>query len=262
MSASGNTLAYFLPKDAQFANPQTRQASLTKIGNKDVLQFKNGLPSTRAYFEGVLPRSSTNGFTSTTGIKVLVGWRGDPTLAGKVKWAAAWDYAGQTDLLDPTVDNFAAIPATIGNIAANEVATSTTANATTVGGMNYTLLTCTLANIENSNAITGATNANPIVITTTGNHGFSTGQVITVASVGGNTNANQTSAITVLSPTTFSIAVAGNAAYTSGGTASPYATAPAVGDHFRLRIRRVTEDTTNDTLAGIAYLCSVELYDY
>lgn len=67
--------------------------------------------------------------------------------------------------------------------------------------------------------VTGATNANPIVITTSTNHGFNSGDTATVAGVGGNTNANGTYVVTYLSPTTFSLNNrAGNAAYTAGGT--------------------------------------------
>lgn len=39
-------------------------------------------------------------------------------------------------------------------------------------------------------------------------------------------------------------------------------TSPAVGDFYRLRIRRKVEDTTNDTMNDIAYLHYVELVDY
>lgn len=65
--------------------------------------------------------------------------------------------------------------------------------------------------------VSNATNVNPIVITTTTNHGITTGQPVTVSGVGGNTNANGDHIATQLSPTTFSIPVAGNGAYTSGG---------------------------------------------
>lgn len=66
--------------------------------------------------------------------------------------------------------------------------------------------------------VTGATNATPIVITTS-NHGLNTGDSITVASVGGNTNANGTWVVTRVSSSTFSLdGSAGNSAYTSGGT--------------------------------------------
>ena len=65
--------------------------------------------------------------------------------------------------------------------------------------------------------LSGATNANPIVVTTTANHGITTGQPVVISGVGGNTNANGSFIATYLSNTTFSIPVAGNGAYTSGG---------------------------------------------
>lgn len=72
--------------------------------------------------------------------------------------------------------------------------------------------------------ITAASNATPIVITSTA-HGLATGDRVTIASVGGNTNANGDWKVVVLTANTFSIyteagvAGAGNSAYTSGGTA-------------------------------------------
>lgn len=80
--------------------------------------------------------------------------------------------------------------------------------------------------------VTGATNTNPIQITTAvliNNapqaypHLFQTGLSVTLSGVGGNTAANTTAVITVTGPNTFTIPVAGNGAYTSGGIASPNA---------------------------------------
>jgi hypothetical protein len=81
-----------------------------------------------------------------------------------------------------------------------------------------------------SGVITGATNATPIVITDVA-HGLSSGDTVSVFSVGGNTGANSTSAnpiwyVTVLTADTFALysdvarvtGVAGTGAYTSGGT--------------------------------------------
>lgn len=73
------------------------------------------------------------------------------------------------------------------------------------------------AALAESGSVSNATNASPIVITSTANHGITTGQPVTVSGVGGNTNANGDHIATQLSPTTFSIPVAGNAPYTSGG---------------------------------------------
>lgn len=69
--------------------------------------------------------------------------------------------------------------------------------------------------------INGATNATPIVLSFASAHGLIVGQVVTVASVGGNTNANGTWEISVVSDTTHMTLLnsAGNSAYTSGGTA-------------------------------------------
>jgi uncharacterized protein len=79
---------------------------------------------------------------------------------------------------------------------------------------------------SNTVNITGASNATPIVITAAA-HGFVDGQQVTIASVGGNTNANGTYYVKKLSSSTFELYTnaglttgrAGNAAYTSGGTA-------------------------------------------
>lgn len=65
---------------------------------------------------------------------------------------------------------------------------------------------------------TSGNGVSPISITTSGNHGLTTGDMVTVSGVGGNTNANQTNvACTVTGNTTFTITGTGNGAYTSGG---------------------------------------------
>lgn len=53
--------------------------------------------------------------------------------------------------------------------------------------------------------VTGATNTSPIVITTSTNHGFTTGNTVTVLGVQGQTGANGTWVVTVLSPTTLQL---------------------------------------------------------
>lgn len=70
--------------------------------------------------------------------------------------------------------------------------------------------------------VNAATNATPIVITTTADHLLVDGDVVTVASVGGTTAANGTFVVDVLSSTTFSlVGSVGNGVYTSGGTVTP-----------------------------------------
>lgn len=66
-------------------------------------------------------------------------------------------------------------------------------------------------------SITGATNASPIVVTSTA-HGLNSGTRVTVQGVGGNTNANADWIITVIDANTFSLnGSSGNSNYTSGG---------------------------------------------
>ena len=66
--------------------------------------------------------------------------------------------------------------------------------------------------------VTGATNTSPVVITTTSANGLSTGDHVTVADVRGNTAANGTFTVTVLSATGFQLdGTTGNGAYTGGG---------------------------------------------
>lgn len=68
--------------------------------------------------------------------------------------------------------------------------------------------------------ITNATNASPIVITTSTPHGFVTGQIVNIGGVQGNLNANGTFTITLLTGTTFSLdGSVGNGVYTGGGIA-------------------------------------------
>ena len=73
-------------------------------------------------------------------------------------------------------------------------------------------------------AITGATNATPIVITTGSAHGLTTGDVVIIVGVGGNTAANGRFSVTVVDTDEFSLQdadtganIAGNGTYTSGG---------------------------------------------
>lgn len=74
------------------------------------------------------------------------------------------------------------------------------------------------ASQRDTGSITGATNASPIVITST-SHGLQTGDRLTVVNVGGNTAANGTFTITKVDANSFSLDDStGNGAYTSGGT--------------------------------------------
>jgi hypothetical protein len=104
-------------------------------------------------------------------------------------------------------------------------------------------------------AVTGATNASPIVVTTAA-HGFSTGDVVTIASVGGNTAANGTFRVTVVSSTTFSLqGSVGNGTYTSGGTVAKWnrvQKAARDGGAGRIRGWRLTTNSTNVTASSFS----------
>ena len=70
-----------------------------------------------------------------------------------------------------------------------------------------------------SGNVSGATKATPIVIATSAASGLSTGAIVTIAGVKGNTAANGIWHITVVDPTHFSLnGSVGNANYTSAGT--------------------------------------------
>lgn len=87
-------------------------------------------------------------------------------------------------------------------------------------------------------AISGATNAAPIVITNAASS-FVVGQVVVVAGVVGNTNANGTWEISaVTSTTTTLLNSTGNAAYTSGGTI-------ALINKYRSTVKQAPTVTTN-----------------
>lgn len=90
--------------------------------------------------------------------------------------------------------------------------------------------------------ITNATNATPIVITKN-SHGFEDGDTVFIANVGGNTAANGYRIVSASTANTFAlldldgISVAGNGAYTTGGTVTRYFGGGrfqtlAVGDSF------------------------------
>lgn len=67
-------------------------------------------------------------------------------------------------------------------------------------------------------SVTTATNASPIVVTSSTNHNLVSGQLVTINGVTGNTNANGTWPIIVISPTAFSLTGStGNGTYVSGG---------------------------------------------
>lgn len=114
---------------------------------------------------------------------------------------------------------------------------------------------CVLVDLDDyALTVAGATNATPIVITTSSSHGLSSGDSVAIAGVGGNTNANGVFSITVLSSTTFSLQnvregtdIAGNGAYTTGG----YVIKLSV-DEFLSDIPAGARVATSASLSGVA----------
>lgn len=77
--------------------------------------------------------------------------------------------------------------------------------------------------------ITDATNATPIVITSSVAHGFTTDQTVTISGVVGNTAANGVFKLTVVNATQYSLqGSAGNGAYVSGGDANTWSLSSTV----------------------------------
>jgi len=69
--------------------------------------------------------------------------------------------------------------------------------------------------------VANATNQSPIKITTASAHGYTTGQLVQISNVGGNTAANGVFTVTVVNTTDFTLdGTAGNGFYTSGGQTS------------------------------------------
>ena len=72
--------------------------------------------------------------------------------------------------------------------------------------------------LKDTGSISNATNASPIVITST-SHGLTTGALVTVAGVTGNTSANGVFNVTRIDSNSFSLdGSSGNGAYAGGGT--------------------------------------------
>ena len=90
-------------------------------------------------------------------------------------------------------------------------------------GITSTLLSFEGQTVTYGRAVTGATNATPIVITSTA-HGYANGDIVTIKGVGGNTAANGEYKVASVAANTFALTnvttganIAGNGAYTSGG---------------------------------------------
>ena len=102
-----------------------------------------------------------------------------------------------------------------------------------------------------TSTISNATNATPIVITTSAAHLYASGDTVVITGVTGNTAANGTFVIAVTGSTSFTLTGSvGNGAYAGGGTAKdinllPFAATPSNGDVF-------TVDQLNTYLQNLA----------
>ncbi len=85
---------------------------------------------------------------------------------------------------------------------------------------NFSPISAVYTPVTASGTITGVTSATPMVVTTSGAHGLTTGTVVKIVGVGGSDEANNTWGITVLTATTFSLegSVSPSVDYTGGGT--------------------------------------------
>jgi len=101
-------------------------------------------------------------------------------------------------------------------------------------GWLYMYVDSTGTRLKRNIQISGATNANPCVITTLLNHNLQTGDQVNIFGVGGMTQLNdQVAFVTVLSPTTFSLNGVDSTAYgayTSGGYAATAESAKIIID--------------------------------
>jgi len=145
VAASNNTLAVWTPKDATV--PFGGQAPLVKINSGVFLAFGPNAVAPDAKvpeyveFMAVLPRSSVNGYTGTTGIKVVITWASrNKVTTGNVVWGAELLNVGATDLPDPTVD--------LWNTSSYEVTGTSGANSSTAGGLVQVTINVTVANIK------------------------------------------------------------------------------------------------------------------
>lgn len=86
--------------------------------------------------------------------------------------------------------------------------------------------------------VTNATNASPIIITTSSNHGWVTGAYVVISGVAGNDAANGTWRIEVVNSTQFRLlGSVGNGNYTGGGTAQRIVSARAVPSYMGMMRR-------------------------
>lgn len=190
---------------------------------------------------GFLDFAATGTVTTTAanGVSVVQPVSPDPSVPGQnPNGTPTW-----LDILADSVYNVQRITATqapgilaIANTTANTygplpAGTYHVSNQTTGAGYsNSAALTIAPAALV-GNGIVGASNTNPITITTATAHGLTTGAVVYITGVAGNLGANGFWAVSVTSATTFVLVGAVNTgSYTTGGTVNVCTTAPFIAD--------------------------------
>lgn len=114
---------------------------------------------------------------------------------------------------------------------------------------------------SNTRTIAGATNASPIIITTTATHGFNTGDRVTVVDVLGNDAANATWYIEVLGDMTFSLLTSeGDGDYVSGGTVEKrdaFISLPSDFDHDLFEVFSVSQVMKLNIRSNLKAMCAL-----
>ena len=134
-----------IPSGGQVSLQKVNLSTGSQYGGIDCLPFQGNAVgqgnSQSAIWDFVLPRG-VQGFTATTGIKIVVSWFGKKQ-SQAVAWAASFQLNGQTDLPAPAVENFPVLGST------NEIIAVSNCNTTTYAGLVQVTITLTLANIKN-----------------------------------------------------------------------------------------------------------------
>lgn len=229
----------------------TKTLNQAGISESSLIRFKSGLPQKRGGWEkyypfavGGIPRAlhAWQDFNSTD--RLAVGSTTNLSVLTSTTLTTITPQAKTTDF-QPTLSTTASstlvviTDSNIANVTTDDSITFNTPVAigglvlsgaypinTVLGTTSYNIVASSAAVTTQANAtITGATQANPCVVTTSGAHGFSNGQLIYISGVVGMTqlNGNLYTAAGV-SGTTFQLSginSTGYTAYSSGGTASP-----------------------------------------
>lgn len=203
---------------------------VNKITNTGTAQDQTFLPQVSAgnklSVQSVIPLSATAGATTAT-ISIS---------AHTVQYGFGQVSYGSGSISGLSTNTVYYIYADDPNYQGGSVTYVATTNPQTITSSNgrYYVGSITTPISATTSSISGATSANPIVMTTSSAHGWSTGDSVTFAALPGSfgTNLNGlTKVITVTDATHFSIAVDGTAyvAYTAGGTATRVSTATSGG---------------------------------